>query len=190
MITADWVALVLILLFLVFGLISGFAGGVRFLTKGVFGVIISVVVCYFIFGWVASLGFVQELLGKLNSAIAGGAESGFRYVLAYSIHIDYVILAIVLFIVVSILRVLLVKLFCGIMESSNVVIKIVNKVFGVVLWLAILAMLVLLAMQIVTWIGGSSYDSVADWLSGSTLKLDVLLEKNPLAAMVTALKGA
>ena len=70
MITADVIVLISLLACLVLGSFMGFGKGLRLFTGGVFGRIISVVICYFIFGIVLSWGFVQDLLLKFTTMLA------------------------------------------------------------------------------------------------------------------------
>ena len=69
MITADVIAIILTLVFFIGGVLLGFGKTLKLLTDGVVGKIISVVVCYFLFGIVLALPFVQDLLNRLVDAL-------------------------------------------------------------------------------------------------------------------------
>ena len=70
MITADGIVLIVFSACLVLGSILGFGKELRLFTGGVFGRIISVVICYFLFGVVLSWSFVQALLLKFTTTLA------------------------------------------------------------------------------------------------------------------------
>ena len=74
MLLADWIMLGVIAVVIVLGLVAGFSGGLKFFTSGIFGVIISLAVTYFLLGIVNSWQFVQDLLAKLNEAMNIGEE--------------------------------------------------------------------------------------------------------------------
>lgn len=182
MILADWIAIGIVVLFAVLGLIAGFSGGLKFFTGGIFGVIISVVVCCFFYGFVVQWEFVNDLLTKLTDAVAA-ANNAFCDILI-KIYIEKIVLFVVMFIIAQIVRIILVKILAGIAEINNPVFKAINKLLGLALMLAVAAMLGLIAFQIIYWIGGSTSTQVADALDGSFFKLDWLYENNPLRTMV------
>ena len=185
MITADWIAIGVSALFLLLGFIVGFGRGLKFFTSGIFGFIISVVVCYFFGGIIFRLGFVQELLAKFVDLLSG--KNGFCDFLL-KIRIEVVVYYIALFIVVSLIRLIIVLIIKGIAEAGNPVMKIINKTFGMVLFAAVLVMLTLITFHIISWIGGGTAESFALKLDGSALKLDALFEKDLLVNVVNALK--
>ncbi|MCD8206214.1 MAG: hypothetical protein LUD29_06420 [Clostridia bacterium] len=162
---ADIIALILLVAFAIIGLCVGFSGGIRFFTRGIFGIIICVIATYFVFGLVASIGFVDDWLGKWWT---------------------YVVLAVGLFIIMMLLRWALVKIFSMILEAPNVVCKVINKIFGMIFWVAVLFVLILLVMQIYYWISGA--ESIG-FLDGSFLKLDWLYEHNPLTTFIKGSGG-
>lgn len=182
MILADYIALGIVLVALIIGMVAGFAGGLKFFTSGVFGVIISVVVCYFLYGIVMQWSFVNDLLVKLTNAIAA-ADNGLCDFLL-SIHIEIIVLCAVMFIVVQIVRVIIVKIISGIIEIDNPVFKVINKTLGIALFIALAAMFGLIALQIIYWVGGETATKVTEALEGSFFRLDWLYENNPLKTIV------
>lgn len=182
MLLADWIAVAVLAVALLLGLIAGFAGGLRFFTGGIFGIIISIIVCYFLYGVVTDWTFVNDLLDKLVSSIAAGGND-FTQALV-NMHIEVIILCIVMFIVVQILRIIIVKIIAGVMEINNPVFKVINKLLGMALMVAVAFMLGLIVFQIIYWVGGESAQQVTDAFENSVLKLDWLYENNPLRSMV------
>lgn len=185
MIIADWVAIALILGFGVLGGFIGFGGGLKFFTHGIFGIIISIFVCYFFLGVVLSWGFVQDLTAKIDASIAGDGTSGLRVWLSESSFVNKAVIAVLLFIVVQILRILIVNLLKSVLEAPNLACKIINKTFGVILFLCAFAFLALFLAHVVSWVGGSTVDSITEYLSGSALKLDRLFLNNPLTYIIS-----
>lgn len=173
----DWIALGIILFAVVIGLLLGFGKCLKIFTGGIIGIIISVVVTYFLIGIVASWGFVQALLQKFDDALVANG-SGFCQFLN-SIGIETIVLAIALFLIVQLIRILIVNLIKGISEADNVVIRVINRGLGVIISLAFFFMLVLLVFQIVYLIGGATSESFCENLQGA-LRVDWLYTNNPL----------
>ena len=173
----DWLALGIILLSALIGLMLGFGKLLKWFTGGIVGIAISVVVTYFLIGIVASWPFVQALMGKLNSSMSS-SSSGFVQFLA-RISTSKIILGIILFIIVQILRIIIVRIIKGIVEIDNPVIKVINRIGGMLFMLAVIVMLTLIVFQIVFWIGGDTASNFRNYLTGG-LKLNVLFDKNPL----------
>lgn len=177
MITADFVLIIIALLAVLCGLVMGFGKTLKLVTRGVIGKIISVVVCYFLFGIVLNMGFVQNLLDKLITALSDNGSG--ICTLLIKIRIDLIVLAIALFIIVQILRKVLVSLIGDLFEIDKKPVKVINKILGVVLMFAVNAIIILVVMQILAWITGVD-GSVYEFLSGSKLGLDKLFLNNPL----------
>ena len=180
MITADVIVLIAFLACLVFGSVIGFGKALRFCAGGTFGRIISVVICYFLFGIVLSWGFVQDLLAKFTATLAEKDTWILNFLL--KIRIDLIVFAIVLFCVVQILRRLVVNIISDVMESDNKVVSVFNRVLGIVLLTAFVIIVALIVFQIIAWVGGTDgafYES----LNGSAFGLDKLFADNPLNAV-------
>ncbi len=132
------VAIVLALL----GLLFGFGKTLRFFTRGLFGVIISVFVCFTFGGMIAGIPAVSEWIGMLDAKL--GEAWGFLQV----IHLANVLYYVVLFFVVQLLRILVVKCIAGIFEVDVLPMRIVNKVLGMVLTVAAVFLLTLLVLAV------------------------------------------
>ncbi|MCM1438197.1 MAG: hypothetical protein NC131_03150 [Roseburia sp.] len=174
----DWVAIGVVLVAVLFGVLFGFGKLLKFFTGGIIGIIISVVVTYFCFGVVSSWMFVRDVMAKLLTAMQNSG-SGFVHFLL-KIGIEKIILAVAMFIIVQILRIIIVSIIKGIVEIDNPVLKVINRVFGVVLMLAIACMIWLLVFHIVHAVGGGSAASMRASISGSVFRLDWVYDHNPL----------
>lgn len=172
MLLADWIMLGIIAVVIILGLVAGFSGGLKFFTSGIFGIVISVIVTYFLLGVVNSWQFVQDLLTKLNDSM--NLSEAFEYA------IDQIIIAVILFVIVQIVRIIIVKIIAGIFEIDNAFFKVINRILGIAVIAAVAVILGLLAFQIIYWVGGESAQSVLDSLKGSVFRLDWIYEHNPL----------
>lgn len=177
MITADYVAIGVAVISLFAGGVMGFGKCLKMITNGIVGTIMSIVLCYFLFGVVLNLEFVKNLLDKLNTALVENGSAICMFLL--KIKIDMIIVGVVLFIVVQILRKLVFSLICDFMESDFIVLKILNKIGGVVLFTALVAVIVLVVFQISAWVSGSE-SAIYGFVQGSTFKLDEFYLNNPL----------
>ena len=187
MITADVIVLVALLICIVLGAFMGFGKGLRLFTGGVFGRIISVVICYFLFGIVLSWNFVQDLLLKFTTMLA--EQDTWICNLLLQIRIDMIVFGAVLFLAVQILRHLVVHIIAGVFEIDNKAIRIINKILGVVLFLAFAVIFTLIIFQIIAWISGTDggfYES----LQGSVFGLDKIFTDNPLNSVFESIRAA
>lgn len=186
MITVDIIFLLTLFGFLVIGSAVGFGRGLRFLADGLFGGIISTIACYFLLGVVLNWAFVQDLLLKFTTVLSE-ADSWICNILL-TIHIDLIVCAVALFLVVQILRKLFVHLLASAFEANNGFVRIINRLLGSLLFLALIAILILVSFQIVAWIQGVD-GSFYEFLSGSTFGLDKLFVDNPLNAIITNIQN-
>ena len=180
MLTADYIILGLLVLFVLVGSLVGFGKGLKFFTSGIFGIIISVFVSYVIFGLVLSWDIVADLLDRFTSWLREQGSVGTFFA---DIHIDMVVLAVVLFLIVQIVRMIIVKILKSIFEINNIFIKVINKIFGAVFFAAVFVVLLLFVFQIVSWIGGDTAANFAEQLKDSVFRLDDLFANNPLNAI-------
>lgn len=187
MITADVIVLVALLICIVLGSFMGFGKGLRLFTGGVFGRIISVVICYFLFGIVLSWGFVQDLLLRFTTMLA--EKDTWICNLLLNIRIDMIVFALVLFIVVQILRHLVVHIISGVFEIDNKVVRVINKVLGVILFLAFAIVFTLIIFQIIAWVGGTD-GGFYENLQGSAFGLDKIFTDNPLNSVFESIRAA
>ncbi|MBP5467282.1 MAG: hypothetical protein J6Y43_06960 [Clostridia bacterium] len=185
MITADVIAIITLAACILLGAALGFGKGLRFITGGIFGKIISIVICYFLFGIVLSFGFVQDLLLKFTTALS---ENGSWICnLLLNIRIDLIVFAIALFIVVQILRKIVVRIIANVMEMDNKVLSVINRLLGVVLLAAFAAMITLIVFQIIAWISGTD-GAFFNNLQDSAFGLDKLFVNNPLNSVFESIR--
>lgn len=182
MLTADIVIMVAFIVFVLLGVILGFGRGLKFITSGIFGIIISIFVCYLIFGLVLDISFVKDLCDDLLVLLENSGSVGSFFA---SIHIDFVVLAIVLFLIVQILRIIIVKIIKGVVEINNPACKVINKVLGAVFFALLLIAVVLILFQIVALIGGTTAENFLAGLDGSLFGLDALYNNNPLLSIIS-----
>ena len=179
MIFADWILLAGIAIFAGLGVFLGFGKTLEFITKGIPGIIISVVICYFCFGLVYNIPFVQLLLLKFKQALAA-TESPFVHFF-FTIRIDIIVYVICLFLVVFGVRFALVLLLKNVMEIKTKPMKIANMTLGGILGAAIFVSLGLIILQIAFFAKDGASSTV---LEGSLFRLNLLYEHNPLAAQI------
>lgn len=175
--TIDWIALGVVLVAVLIGALLGFGKCLKLFTSGIVGIVISVVVTYFLIGVVSSWGFVQNLLTAFDRVLVE-SENGFCSFLN-TIGIETIVLAVVLFIIVQLVRIFVVNIIKGVSESENTVVRVINKSVGALFSLAFFLMVVLLVFQIVYLIGGETAENFSASLTGA-FKINWLFENNPL----------
>jgi len=180
MILADWIFLGALAITALIGAFLGFGKVLKIFTSGIFGIIISVVICYLFGGIILSWPFVQDLLAKLASF-----WEDVEFLNA--IHLEIIISYIVLFLLVTIVRIIIVKILKGVFEIKFIVFKILNKFFGMVAFAGLMLLLMLFAFQIIGWIGGSTAATVENAFSGGKI-LIWLYENNPLMSLPNYVK--
>ena len=187
MLTIDIVAMVAAAVFLLGGIFLGFGATLKLLTGGLVGKIISVVVCYFLFGVVLALPFVQALLDKLVTALHENG-SGICQVLLY-IRLDLIVFAVALFFAVQLLRIWLVSLVKTIFEMDRKPMRILNKLLGALLGVVSFIIVSLIVLQILWWIGGDDGDFFYA-IEGSAFGIDFVYKNNPLNSIFTTIYKA
>ena len=179
MLMVDWIALGIIVVFAAIGALIGFGRGLKFLTGGICGIIISVVLCYIFGSMILGVPFVNDLLTKLAESIGG-----------WSIVVT-VIYYVVLFILFTLIRILIVKIIRKVAEADVLIMKIINKVFGAILMAAFGVLLGMLALQIIYWVQANP-DSLGDiyvnWMMNAetgdpSAIVGALYVNNPLSAL-------
>ena len=183
MIMADWIVIGLIALFCIFGMLFGFGKGLKFFTGGIIGLIISIFVCYALGGLIYNLGFVKNGLESMRTALAD-KDNGFCNFLL-KIQIDIIVYYVALFIAVTILRIVIVRIIKSVVEIDNMVVIVLNKTLGVVFFVGVFFMLMLLVFWIISLIKGGVQP---DFVLGSKLKLDWLFENNPFTTIIKVIK--
>lgn len=174
----DWIAIGVVLAAMLLGLLFGFGKLLKFFTGGIIGIIISVVVTYFCFGVVSSWGFTRDVMAKLLESMQNANSAFLNFLI--KIGIEKIILGIAIFIIVQILRIIIVRVIKSVVEIDNPVAKTVNKVFGIVLMLAVAIMVWLLVFHVIQLVGGQSAANVRANIDGSVFKLDWVYDHNPL----------
>ncbi len=174
----DWIAIAVVLGSLAIGTLLGFGKQLKIFTGGIIGVLISIVVTYFCFGVVSSWGFVQDIMLRLHEAMEN-ANNGIVDILI-KIGIEKIILAVALFIIIQVIRVIIVNIIKGVFEADNVVLRTINRLIGALFMLAVAVMVTLLVFHIIQLIGGGTAESFKENISGSVFKLDWVYENNPL----------
>jgi hypothetical protein len=187
MISADWITIGAILIFAAIGLIFGFGQTFRLFASGIFGFIISIIVCYFLYGIVINWTFTQDLMNKIVEALQNADNTFCNFLI--TIRIDIIVLCLAMFIIVQVLRVIFVTIVKGVAEINNVVIIVLNRLLGVAFMVALVAMATLIVFQIITWVGGTTASDFAQKLDGSVLKLDEIFANNPLIPMIDLIKN-
>lgn len=174
----DWIAIGVVLAAALLGLLFGFGKLLKFFTGGIIGIIISVVVTYFCFGVVSSWGFTRDVMAKLLGSMQNANSAFLNFLI--KIGIEKIILGIAIFIIVQILRIIIVRVIKSVVEIDNPVVKTVNRLFGIVLMLAVAIMVWLLVFHIIQLVGGQSAANVRANIDGSVFKLDWVYDHNPL----------
>ena len=181
MILADWIILGLMILFAILGMLFGFGKGLKMFTGGIVGIIISVFVCYALGGLIYNISFVHKGLEAFRGVLVKNGSGFCKFLL--TIRIETIVYYIVLFVAVTFIRILLVKLIKNITEIDNVAIIVLNKIFGVVFFVAVMFFALLFVFWIIALIKGP-YVSDFTSLAGSKLKLDWLYEHNPFMTII------
>ena len=182
----DLITLGVIMLTALIGAISGFGNGLKFFARGWLGRIISIIICYFLFGLVLKIPFVQDLLQKFVATLDG--EKWYLKILKY-VRIDMIVFAVVLFFAVQLVKKLVVSLIDGLFSINTPFIRVLNKLLGVFIYLFLLLLLVLIVFQIAYLIDGAD-GAIYQKTHGSLFGLDKLYLDNPLNMVIESIKMA
>lgn len=185
MLSFDKVFLVLAIASVVVGLCAGLGRVLKWTIKGIVGKIMAGVLTYFLFGMVVGLPFVEKLLVAMVDKLA--ATGNFFCNILLALRIELIALAAALFLLVRILQKILTSLVASLLEADNMIMKVVNKVGGVILLPALAFILLLLVFQVGYWLTGPD-GAFYDLLAGSTFRLDRLFLNNPLHTIIDTLK--
>ncbi len=145
----DWIFLAVLVGLVALGAMLGFGKVLKFITGGIVGILISFILCYCFGGLILELPFVHNMLADLAAHWAGVDWLN-------AIHLEIIIYYIVLFLITFVLRIIIVRILKGIMETDVIVMRVLNKVFGAVLMVFLGFLLMGLIFQIIGWIGGST----------------------------------
>ncbi|MDY6366986.1 MAG: hypothetical protein SPL13_00495 [Clostridia bacterium] len=187
MLTIDIVAIIASVVFVLGGIMLGFGKTLRLLTGGIVGKIMAIIACYFLFGIVLALPFVQNLLDKFVGVLKDNG-SWYCKALLY-VRIDLIVFAIALFFIVLLFRKILVKIIQKFFEMDNKPMRIINKVLGGILGFISLAAVALIVFQIIALIGGKEGDFYQS-IQGSVFGIDALFKNNPLNSIVDTIAKA
>lgn len=169
----DWATLIVAVLLAIIGAFAGFGRTLRFFTKGIFGIIISVFVCVTFGGMIAGIPAVSEWIASLNAKL-GEVWSFFG-----TIHLATVIYYIVLFLAVQLLRILIVKCVAGLFSADVAPVRVVNCLLGAALAVAAVLLLVLLVFAVIRAFDGTSFVQGFEEVLNGTF-LGKLYEHNPV----------
>lgn len=142
------------------GLLLGFGRSLRFFTKGIFGVVISVFIVLTFGGMIKKIDAVGNLIAKGDAFFADLKVIG---VLFDYIPLVNVIYYVALFFVVQILRWIVIKFVAGIFSMDNKPMRIINRVFGMVGTVAMVALLTMLVFAIFKRFEGTEF--ITDFLA-------------------------
>ncbi len=184
--TVDIITLAVIMITALIGAVSGFGKGLRFFSRGWLGRIVSIIICYFIFGLVLKIPFVENLLAKFVASL--DETKWYLKILKY-IRIDLIVFALVLFFAVQLVKKLVVSLIERVFEINNVVMRVINKVLGVAIYLFLLLLLVLIVFQIAYYISGAD-GAFYKTFQGSLFGLDKIYLDNPLNSVIESIRSA
>lgn len=145
----DWIFLAVLLIVAGLGAMLGFGKVLKFVTGGIIGVFISVLLCYCFGGMILDLPFVNQMLADLASHWS-------HIAILSAIHLEIIIYYIALFIITTIIRIIIVHIIKGLVETNMLLMRILNKLLGAVLLVGLMFILMGLVFQIIGWIGGTT----------------------------------
>lgn len=181
MVITDWIVIGLIVLFAILGMLFGFGKGLKFFTGGIFGIIISVFVCYALGGLIYNISFVHKGLESFRAVLERNGSKFCNFLLM--IRIETIVYYVVLFVAVTFIRILIVKIIKSIVEIDNMFLIVLNKILGVVFYVAVLVLLILFVFWIIALIKGPNLSDFPS-LAGSKFKLGWLYENNPFMTII------
>ena len=159
------------------GLCVGFGRTLRFFTKGIFGIVISVFVCFTFGGMIKGIPAVAEFISSLNEKL-GNAWSFLQI-----IHLETVLFYVILFFVVQLVRVIIVHFVCAVFEADVLPMRLINKLLGMVLMVAAVFLLTLLVLAVFRMIEDTSFvQGILEKIDGTFL--GKLYESNPVKFVV------
>lgn len=182
----DGITLAVILITTVIGVLAGFGNGLKFFSHGWMGRIVSVIICYFIFGLVLKIPFVEEAMSKFVAKL--DENKWYLKILKY-VRIDLIAFAVILYFVVQIAKRLLLGVIEKIFETNVWLMRILNKFLGAAIYLFILLLVTLIVFQIAYYIKGTDGVIYAK-IQGSLFGLDKLYSDNPLNAVIDSIRQA
>ena len=140
--TIDIVTIAVAVIAALVGFIGGFGKGLKFFTKGVFGIIISVFVTAAFAGLFLKIETVSGWVADITQLASQ------KWAFFATINVGLIAYYVVFFLIVQVLRMLVVKVVCGIFEADNKVMKVINRVLGLVFVPAVLLTALLLVFAV------------------------------------------
>lgn len=180
MITTDCIMIGLIVIVGALGALLGFGKGIKILTGGIVGILISIVNCYFLFGLISNLGFVKSFMNLIVEGLTNANHFFCDFLL--TIRIEMITVAVILFILVTLVRKIIVAVIANIAEADHKVFKVINKVLGTLLSIAAFVIVFLIVLQIGYMISGAN-GSFAVCFKNSFFRLDEVYLHNPLSSI-------
>ena len=181
MILADYILILVVLGVALVGVLLGFGKGIKILTKGIIGILISIVNCYFLFGMIIHIGFVESFMNLIVSGLTNASNWFCNFLLL--IHIEMATVAVILFAIVMVIRKIVVAIIANIAESDHAVFRVINKSLGALLSVVAFVIVALIVMQIVVAV---QYENSAlySFFKGSFFHLDEIYLNNPLLEVI------
>ncbi|MBR1747117.1 MAG: hypothetical protein IJ735_02760 [Clostridia bacterium] len=169
----DIVTIIVAVISALVGFIGGFGKGLKLFTKGVFGIIISVFVTATFAGLVLKIDRVSVWVADITALAAE------KWAFFGTINIGLIAYYVVFFLFVQLLRILVVKVICGIFEADNKVMKAINRVLGLIFVPAVVLTLVLLVFAVFKIVDETQFvQDIAAKIDGTFL--GILYENNPI----------
>lgn len=179
----DWIFLGVLLVIAVLGAIMGFGKVFSlFVLNKYVRIFVAIFVCYTFGGMILSIPFVNQMLADL-------ASNWSHIKFLNLIHLEIIIYYIGLAIITIVLVIIFAKVVKGVSETNVKVIKILNKLGGVILFGALALILIFLVFQIIAWIGGNTDINFRNTLSqNANAIVGPLYANNPLLKLVEIIK--
>lgn len=147
----DIATIVVAVLSALVGFIGGFGRGLKFFTKGVFGIIISVFVTATFAGLFLKIDAVAGLISQITALAAE------KWPFFGTINVGLIAYYVVFFLVVQLIRILIVKFVRQIFEADNKVMNVINKVLGLIFVPAVVLTAVLLFLAVIKIVDETSF---------------------------------
>ena len=173
--------LVIIALAIAVGFFGGLGKVLTIVSKGIFGKIMTIVICYCVFGLVLDISSVKETLNDFVSSLKYNPNF-FKDILLF-LRVEMIAFVIGLYFFVRISLKLLARLVDICMSSDNKVLMIINKTLGIIFAVFFVFLFTLIVFQVTYWISGPS-GAIYEAVKGSFLGLDYLYLNNPLQSII------
>ena len=175
--TLDIITIVVAVVLALLGLGLGFGKTLRFFTRGIFGIVISVFVCFTFGGMIKGIPAVAEFISSLNQKL------GEAWSFLQTIHLESVLFYVLLFFVVQIVRIILVRFVCAVFEIDVLPMRLINKLLGMVLMVAAVFLLTPLVLAVFRMVEDTSFvQDILQKIDGTFL--GKLYENNPVKFVV------